>query len=1461
MAGDGDKTVKSAKGDTSGEGVVIQRVIREVGGGTSYPALTKTNYSDWALLMKVKLRARALWNVIENGGADAQEEAMALDVLCGAVPPEMVPTLAKKETAKEAWDAIATMRVGDDRVKKATAQQLRRKFDLATFNDGETVEDFGLRLEGLAAHLTTLGDEVKDADIVAKMLRSLPSRFKQIALAIKTLLDTSTMTVAELTGRLKEAEESFDEAPASLQHDGKLYLTEEEWDARRKRREADYGGGASSGSARRGGGRGRRGRARGRGGPSSGPSNSNKPTGDECRRCGKLGHWARDCPTKPKNQRAHVVQEDEDASLLFVNSFPTRSTAPPAKSASATPAGSPATPPPHADLLPQEAGQAHGGGGSTAAKAPPGVQIELREEKVFAHHGEEEERDAKTWVLDTGATNHMSGSRAVFADLDTAVYGSVRFGDDSMARIEGRGTVTFVCKNGELRSFSGVYFIPRLTTNIVSIGQLDEVGYKVNIDSGVMRIREPGGQLLAKVMRAGNRLYVLHITMAQPVCLAVRGRGDEEAWRWHERFGHVNMAALRKLAREELVRGLPELGQVTEVCEPCMAGKQRRTSFPAQAEYRAQRRLELVHGDLCGQITPATPSGNKYFLLLVDDLTRFMWVAMLQSKDHAAEAIKEIKARAEGESKLKLGALRTDRGGEFNSTEFAEYCAAKGVHRQRTAAYSPQQNGVVERRNGTVVATARSMLKAKGLPGWLWGEAVSTAVYILNRCPTKSVDGMTPFEAWHGKKPAVHHLRTFGCIVYVRNTTPHLKKLEDRGRKMIFIGYERGSKAYRAYDPIAKRVHVTRDVVFDEGAQWDWGSEEAGGETFGDGDVFTVEYSVSTQGPPTTEGVEEAPVAAPEEGELTPPASPHAGGGAAPAGHDEVEFASPPSEADKLLDADHDDDAPLRFRRIDNIIGPASPRGFVPRALVAEELHMVSSEEPASFAEAERSPSWRAAMMEEMTAIDDNETWSLADLPPGRRAIGLKWVFKVKRDEHGAVAKHKARLVVKGYAQRHGIDYDEVFAPVARLDSVRLLIALAAHEGWEVHHMDVKSAFLNGDLQEEVYVEQPAGFVVGGKEHKVLKLRKALYGLHQAPRAWNAKLHDTLLSLGFARCPSEAAIYCRRSGDARLVVGVYVDDLVITGTGCDDIKHFKKEMCSAFKMSDLGLLHYYLGIEVKQGPSGISLSQGAYAAKILEKSGMAGCNPCQVPMETRLKLSKLSTELPVDATEYRSIVGSLRYLVNTRPDLAFAVGYVSRFLEEPREDHLAAVKHILRYVAGTQNWGLWFGRKKEEQACLTGFSDSDFAGDVDARKSTTGVIFFLTNSPITWQSKKQKVVAQSSCEAEYVAAANATCQALWLARVLAELSGAAPSAPMLRVDNKSAIALIKNPVLHGQSKHIQVKYHLVRESAEDGLIKVKFIRSEEQLGDILTKPLGKVKFHELRSKIGLINVDNQDGKA
>jgi len=431
-----------------------------------------------------------------------------------------------------------------------------------------------------------------------------------------------------------------------------------------------------------------------------------------------------------------------------------------------------------------------------------------------------------------------------------------------------------------------------------------------------------------------------------------------------------------------------------------------------------------------------------------------------------------------------------------------------------------------------------------------------------------------------------------------------------------------------------------------------------------------------------------------------------------------------------------------------------------------------------------------------------------------------------------------------------------VFAPVARMETVRLLLALAAHRGWQVHHMDVKSAFLNGDLAEEVYVHQPPGYIDPDGEHKVLRLRKALYGLRQAPRAWNAKLDASLASLGFERSPLEHAVYKRSSGTATLLVGVYVDDLIITGTDANDIDAFKDQMHELFEMSDLGLLSYYLGIEVRQEAGTITLCQSAYVGKILEAAHMADCNACHTPMENRLQLSKEGVGDVLDATSYRSLVGSLRYLCNTRPDITHAVGMVSRYMQAPTASHWAAVKQILRYISGTAGYGCRYMKGTTDEPTLMGFSDSDLAGDVDDRKSTTGVVFFLDSGIITWTSQKQPVVALSSCEAEYIAAAKAACQAVWLSRLLGELIGKPPATVKLYVDNKSAIELSRNPVHHERSKHIDTRFHYIRECIEDGKVDIDHVSTNGQLADILTKALGRVKFAEMRLKLGVMEVSD-----
>ena len=393
---------------------------------------------------------------------------------------------------------------------------------------------------------------------------------------------------------------------------------------------------------------------------------------------------------------------------------------------------------------------------------------------------------------------------------------------------------------------------------------------------------------------------------------------------------------------------------------------------------------------------------------------------------------------------------------------------------------------------------------------------------------------------------------------------------------------------------------------------------------------------------------------------------------------------------------------------------------------------------------------WTDACKEEISSIEKNNTWVLVELPKGFKPIGLKWVFKIKRNSDGSFNKYKARLVAKGYIQRHGVDYDEVFARVARIETIRLVIEIAAAKGWEIHHLYVKMAFLHGVLKEEVYVTQPEGFEIKGEADKVYKLRKALYGLRQAPRAWNVKLNEILRGLGFKRCAKEPSLYKREDKSGLLIVCVYVDDLLVTGTALNAIVEFKRDMSTKFEMSDLGKLTYYLGIEVHQLEKGIVLMQDRYAQKILEEAGMHACNLSHIPMDINVSLSKAPREVGTNETEYRRSIGCLCYLLHTRPDLSFSVGVLSRYMQEPKECHGAALKQVLRYLRCTSSLGLMFPRSTKLE--LIGYSDSSHNVDIDDGRSTAGHVFYFDESPITWCSQKQEIVALSSCEAEFMAA-------------------------------------------------------------------------------------------------------------
>jgi histone deacetylase 1/2 len=525
--------------------------------------------------------------------------------------------------------------------------------------------------------------------------------------------------------------------------------------------------------------------------------------------------------------------------------------------------------------------------------------------------------------------------------------------------------------------------------------------------------------------------------------------------------------------------------------------------------------------------------------------------------------------------------------------------------------------------------------------------------------------------------------------------------------------------------------------------------------------------------------------------------------------------------------------------------------------------------EPTSHVDALADPAWKSAMDDEYRALRLNNTWRLVDPPPGRHIVGCKWVFKIKQKSDGSIDRYKARLVAKGFTQRQGIDYTDTFSPVVKPTTVRLILSIAVSRGWQLRQVDVQNAFLHGDIQEEVYMSQPPGYVDKNHPNRVCRLQKSLYGLKQSPRAWYSKLSSKLQSLGFVPSQADTSLFIFIDKRVVIYILIYVDDIIITGSCKPAVDILMAKLCRSFAVKDLGKLSYFLGVEVTDTPSGIALTQTKYASDILRRVNMHNCKDIATPMSSTERLSKFSgTSLTDDmAFSYRSTVGALQYLCLTRPDISFAVNRVCQFLATPTDVHWSAVKRILRYVKGTINLGLQIQRSSSTE--LSVYTDADWAGCPDDRRSTGGYAVFYGPNLVSWSSRKQPTVSRSSTEAEYKAIANGTAEVSWLQSVLRELGVFQGQAPTLWCDNLGATFLTANPIFHARMKHIEIDFHFVREKVSAGALKVQFISSQDQLADIFTKALSRDTFDRLKFDLclastrsdreGLLNDDNRRG--
>jgi hypothetical protein len=487
---------------------------------------------------------------------------------------------------------------------------------------------------------------------------------------------------------------------------------------------------------------------------------------------------------------------------------------------------------------------------------------------------------------------------------------------------------------------------------------------------------------------------------------------------------------------------------------------------------------------------------------------------------------------------------------------------------------------------------------------------------------------------------------------------------------------------------------------------------------------------------------------------------------------------------------------------------------------------------PRSVRDALSDPNWRAAMQTEFDALLANDTWSLVPRPPGVNLVTGKWIYRHKLLADGSLDRYKARWVLRGFTQRPGVDYDETFSPVVKPATVRVVLSLALAQHWPIHQLDVKNAFLHGTLTETVYCVQPTGFVDPSHPDFVCRLNKSLYGLKQAPRAWHTRFATHLVSLGFVEAKSDTSLFTYHRGSDTAYLLLYVDDIVLTASSAGFLHHIIAALQREFAMTDMGQLHHFLGISVSHCTDGLFLSQRQYTLDILERAGMGACKPCSTPVHLH---SKLSADGPpvADSTQYRSLAGALQYLTFTRPDIAYAVQQICLYMHDPREPHLAALKRILRYLQGTLSLGLTLRRSSPIE--LVVYTDADWAGCPDTRRSTSGYAVFLGDNLVSWSSQRQHTVSRSSAEAEYRAVANGVAEATWLRQLLMELRHPPRRATLVYCDNISAVYLSSNPVQHQRTKHVEIDLHFVRERVALGHVRVLHVPTTSQYADVFTK--------------------------
>lgn len=1114
------------------------------------------------------------------------------------------------------------------------------------------------------------------------------------------------------------------------------------------------------------------------------------------------------------------------------------------------------------------------------------------------------------WLVDSGCSTHMTMRKDWLENFSCNKSSTVIVANNDKLCGQGFGNVPVVLSDNSYKTITDVTYVPGIAANLLSVNKMTEKGYVLIFDNKKCKAFRKDNVVTngTHIFSASNTdgIYKLDQHQLSPAFACsdnpVVGRcvkpdqvqsSDNSINLWHKRLGHLSNKGLI-LLRNGLADGIHFNETSLPPCIPCIEGKQINLSFPKGAARRATQILELIHSDLCGPMPVPSYGNARYVLTLTDDCSRKSFVYFLKTKSQTEmlQKFTDFRNMVENQTGLKIKRIRTDNGTEYCNSSLESFFRNNGIIHETTIPYCPQQNGVSERLNRTIMEKVRSMLQDAGLDQRYWGEAVSTAIYLKNRSPTAALKNALPEEIWSKSRVDLSNLKVFGCKAYALIPDVHRNKLNLKSKPYIMVGYCEHSKGYRLADPQQPgKVIKARNITFLENIPGM--SDNLNGSNhiieslvteshdnpiasdndlnvlitpntncINSGQVDLTSIDMCVENSPITKCV------TPEQEQMS------------------NEFIENTSKSNRITSGQVDmyDNQITENSDDDNTRIMNESVEFYESVEYLEDLsenQSVNDEQPAvdevekskrpirsrnrpiwmndyvvgrddddvalltilpnTYSEAIsslKSKEWQAAMDEEYNSLVKKEVWELVDRPVDKNVIKCKWVFKEKKDANGNFERFKARLVARGFTQRYGIDYNYTFAPVVRHSTLRLLFSIAVQRDMDIDHIDVSTAFLNGELEETIYMEQHVGYEKDVE--KVCLLKKGIYGLKQASRSWNMKVNNLLTSIGYKRSKCENCVYVLKKDGKLVIIALYVDDFFIFSEHSEEKASLINTLKQNFEIKELGEVKNCLGMKIERDKKNgtLKLSQPEYIRALLEKYGMQECKSVQTPMQVNTNLVKTTNF--EDKYPYRELIGGLMYLsVSTRPDIAFACSKLSQFNNCFDETHWQAAKRVLRYLSGTKSCGLLY--KKNCNTKIEIHTDADWANDLNDRRSYTGFCVTYANCLINWESRKQQTVAYSSTEAEYYSLGDSVKESKYLNNFFVDIFEYDVKPIIVYNDNLSAHKIVENNQNHRRTKHIDVRHHFIKDAVDEKLIEIKYKRTDEMMADIFTKPLGRIK--------------------